>query len=121
MPTWIFVFLGGGLGSVARWSIARWLTPQEEAFPLGTFLANILACLILGILMGYHIKHPMAHQHRLLLMIGFCGGFSTFSTFSAETMHLLKAGNHLLALTYVGTSLIAGLVALYVGLKLMPQ
>lgn len=121
MPAWIFVFLGGGLGSVARWSIARRFTTQEGSFPLGTFTANIIACLILGLLMGYHLKYPMAHQHKLLLMIGFCGGFSTFSTFSAEIMHLLKEGNALMALAYVGASLIAGLVAVYIGLKLMPQ
>ena len=119
MPAWIFVFFGGGLGSVARWFIARWLTPQEGSFPIGTFVANILACLILGLLMGYHIKHPMAQQHRLLLMMGFCGGFSTFSTFSAEIMTLLKSGNHLLSLVYIGASLVAGLIAIYFGIKLL--
>lgn len=119
MPAWIFVFFGGGLGSVARWSIARWLIPKEGDFPLGTFMANIIACLVLGLLMGYHIKQPLAHQHRLLLMIGFCGGFSTFSTFSAEILNLLKSSNHLLAFAYVGSSLIAGLVAVYIGLKLI--
>ncbi len=117
MPAWIFVFLGGGLGSVARWSIARWLNPQEGSFPWGTFVANVIACLVLGMLMGYHLKHPMDHQHKLLLMIGFCGGFSTFSTFSAEIFHLLKSGNHLLSFAYVGTSLIVGLIAVFVGMK----
>ena len=119
MPSWIFVFFGGGLGSVARWFIARWLTPQEGSFPIGTFVANISACLILGLLMGYHIKYPMAQQHRLLLMMGFCGGFSTFSTFSAEIMILLKSGNHLLSFTYAGASLVAGLIAIYVGIKIL--
>ena len=118
MPAWLFVFFGGGLGSVARWSISRWLDSQEGSFPVGTFVANIIACLFLGLLMGYHIKHPMVHQHRLLLMVGFCGGFSTFSTFSAEILHLLKSGNHLLSLTYVAASLVAGLIAVYVGLKM---
>ena len=113
------MFFGGGLGSVARWFIARCLTSQEGSFPIGTFVANILACLILGLLMGYHIKHPMAQQHRLLLMMGFCGGFSTFSTFSAEIMTLLKSGNHLLSLVYIGASLVAGLIAVYFGIKLL--
>jgi len=119
MPIWIYVFLGGGLGSVARWTTAKWLSPSSDhAFPIGTFTANLIACLILGLLIGYQLKHPIQHQYRLFLMVGFCGGFSTFSTFSAETFNLLRAGQLSMAIGYVAISLLFGLVAVFAGIKI---
>lgn len=118
MPAWIYVFFGGGIGSVARWATSKYVVTLDGGFPKATFIANILACLILGLLMGYHFKHPMAHQYKLLLMMGFCGGFSTFSTFSAEIFLLLKSGNLWMAFSYIFASMIAGLIAVFIGLKL---
>ena len=84
MTAWIFVFFGGGLGSICRYYLARHFnyTGQEYIiFPYGTLIANILSCFILGFLIQKQISNHLTENLRLLLATGFCGGFSTFSTF----------------------------------------
>lgn len=88
------IFVGGGLGSLSRFGIGRVaLSFYEGKFPLGTLLANTIACLILGITV-YIFKDKLADNEwaKYLIMIGFCGGFSTFSTFSIETLKLFQDG-----------------------------
>jgi len=118
MQTLLYIFLGGGLGSLSRYAIGQYFSSQS-GFPWATFLANILACTLLGLLLGYELKHGMKSEYKLLLATGFCGGFSTFSTFSAESLKLLQAGHTGTAIAYVGISLLAGLIAVYMGLKLI--
>jgi CrcB protein len=102
------VFIGGGLGSLCRYGIARWIGPPAQGFPMATFLANLLSCLVLGAAWIYFSKQTqLPEPWRLLVMVGFCGGFSTFSTFSLETYQLLQANQWLLALLYVGGSIAA--------------
>lgn len=119
MPAWIYVFFGGGLGSLTRWGLAKYWPLEEGEFPIATLVANVIASLILGGLLGYHMKYPLTDQHKLLLMVGFCGGFSTFSTFSAELLNLLKLGHHHLAFGYLVLSLILGLAAVYIGYRII--
>ncbi|OAV43024.1 fluoride efflux transporter CrcB [Lewinella sp. 4G2] len=118
MP-WLLVFLGGGLGSLCRYAISRLLPLAELAegdIPWATLLANALACLLLGVLLALLAKEQLPKELSFLLVTGFCGGFSTFSTFSAELLSLLEAGHYGAALTYAAISLFTGLVAIWVTL-----
>lgn len=121
MP-WLIVFLGGGLGSLARFGIARLLPPAELAeghLPWFTLLANILACILLGVGIALASKDQLPKNLQLLLLTGFCGGFSTFSTFALELLLLGKEGYSGVATWYLLLSLLGGLVATWVGLAVM--
>jgi len=118
MQAFLFVFIGGGLGSICRYGIARLLQAQQLDFPLATFIANALACIVLGALVGISLKGDMSSTNKLLWMTGFCGGFSTFSTFSSETFQLLQAGNYGYALANIGLSIMVCLFCIFIGLKL---
>lgn len=115
---YVWVFLGGGLGSVCRYGIAEGLKPYQANFPLGTLVANLLACLLLGFLSVYAAEGYLSEKQRLLWATGFCGGFSTFSTFAQESFNLGSAGAWGLALLNVLGSLVLGLVGVYWGLQL---
>ncbi|MEM1320079.1 MAG: fluoride efflux transporter CrcB [Bacteroidota bacterium] len=116
--SYLWVFIGGGLGSLFRYGIAKALAAQALNFPLATLLANILSCILLGFLVGYEMRSGLAIHWRLLLLTGFCGGFSTFSTFSFETFELFQTGQTGYALLNIGASLIICLGGIYLGMKL---
>lgn len=107
------VFVGGGLGSVCRYLVGLCLPTAN--FPFSTLLANICACFILGYLAGYLLKNSLSDQWKLLIGTGFCGGFSTFSTFSKETLDLTQKNWVVLGGGYVVLSLILGILAVYLG------
>ena len=119
MLAFLMVFIGGGLGSICRYGIARLLKAQAWDYPLATFIANAAACIILGVLVGISLKSSMNSSTKLLLMTGFCGGFSTFSTFTLETYELLQAGNYFYALANIALSVIVCLFCIFLGLKLV--
>jgi CrcB protein len=93
MKQLFLVFLGGGAGAVVRWVIGfSALRMGWQAFPLATLMANLTSCLILAIMIQLGHKINVSESVKLLLITGFCGGLSTFSTFSLETVQLIRNG-----------------------------
>jgi CrcB protein len=117
----LMVFLGGGLGSVARYLVSLSVKNTEHGFPTKTFIANFLSCIILGFLLGWLTKNHLDDKTKLLLMTGFCGGFSTFSTFSAEVFLLMEQNQFLMAISYVLLSIVLCTIILFCAYYLAHQ
>ncbi len=113
----MWVFIGGGTGSMCRFLISRYaLTFWKNPFPLGTFVVNMTGCLLIGLVVGWAQKHPSVSQHlSLLLVTGFCGGFTTFSSFANENFLLIKNQQALYFLAYTSLSVLVGFLAVGVG------
>ena len=114
----MLVFLGGGLGSVIRFLMGRWINAfHNHHFPWGTLGANVLACGIMGLLIGLaDHKNLISPPVRLFWTVGFCGGFSTFSAFSSEAINLVQGGFQVSFLLYIFASLLLCVAATYGGL-----
>ena len=118
MMNYLLVFIGGGLGSICRYGIAHALSNYKSQFPWGTFIANVLSCILLGALVGLMLKSNLSSNLKYLLVIGFCGGFSTFSTFSNETFQLFSSGQFTTAFVNIFLSLIVCLFCIYLGMRI---
>ena len=115
---WLWVFIGGGLGSLVRFGIAQWMFNSNHQYPWATFLANMASSLILGFLFGLAVKNYIDKSMQVFLMAGFCGGFSTFSTFTLENFRLLENGQYGTLILYALSSVLVCLIFLFIGYQL---
>lgn len=118
----LLVFIGGGSGSVLRYLIGKYFNQVEHNVFLGTFMVNILGSLFIGLLFGLAEKsHVLTPNQTLLLATGFCGGFTTFSTFALENSSLIKTGNYFMLFLYISSSVVLGILAVFLGMYLSKQ
>jgi CrcB protein len=110
----LLVGLGGGLGSILRYLCQRSL---NAGFPYGTLLVNVLGCFIIGLFWGLFTRH-LDESKRLFLVTGFCGGFTTFSSFTYEGVQLILENRWFTFAIYTVISITVGLLATFLGFKL---
>ena len=117
----LLVGLGGFSGAICRYLIQTMLSNRYPgAFPWGTFAVNIIGCLFIGIIYGLAERHKiMTYELRLLLAVGFCGSFTTFSAFSAENLNMFQIGSYTTAGLYISLSILLGLGAVFAGLAMV--
>jgi CrcB protein len=109
---WLYVFIGGGLGSMARYWIGHLLKDLRCSLPVSTLTANLFAALMIGVLYFSGVK-TRQEQWWLLLASGFCGGLSTFSAFSLETLELFRSGSYMVAVLNIVLSVTCCLLLIW--------
>jgi CrcB protein len=122
MKNIILVFLGAGFGGVLRYAIGNIIKWNGTNFPWATFAVNIIGCFLIGLILAYSLKNEtFSTNYKLLLTTGVCGGFTTFSALSAESLQLIKQGNWMLALAYIICSIVLGIVACGIGFQMIEK
>ena len=116
----LLVGLGGGIGSIARYLCQKWFSENyPHPFPWGTFLVNLCGCFLIGVFYAAAERTSvLSPQTRLLLITGFCGGFTTFSTFAFENMNLLRSGDILYFSVYIAASVVLGIAGVFGGIAI---
>lgn len=116
---WLLIFVGGGAGSLCRYALGGLIQSRSHAaFPVGTLVVNVLGCLIIGLLARQMLNMQSDVMAKAALITGFCGGFTTFSAFSFETIGLIQAGSWPKAIAYVLASVLLCLGGTALGYQL---
>ena len=121
MKEFVYIFLGGGLGSVSRYLLHLLINGRGPVvgFPWSTFTINILGSLLIGMFYALSARFHLSNEVRLFLTVGLCGGFTTFSTFSNESLFLFKEGMYFTLASYIILSIILGILAVLAGAYLI--
>ena len=118
----VIVGIGSGIGGICRYLISLMMGYASNGFPWGTFAVNIAGCLLIGILWGVTSRlQCYSPAFTLFLMVGFCGGFTTFSTFSKEGLTMLQANTYILFSLYAIGSVVLGIMAVALGYRIIDK
>jgi len=117
---YLLIALGGAAGSLLRYLVGGAVQrTSASGFPIGTMFVNVSGCFLIGILVRQFLNMQISPELRALLIVGFCGGFTTFSTFSAETLGLIEGGEYGRAASYIILSVVLCLAATFMGMSVM--
>ena len=119
--TLFYIGIGSCTGGISRYLLSKYVQNMTRSgFPIGTFMVNIIGCFIIGLLYGLFDRGNLMNTNlKLFLTVGFCGGFTTFSTFMGDNFQLIKAGNFFYCSVYMAASIICGYLFLFLGYSLI--
>lgn len=121
MPSWLAVGIGGFVGAIARFQTTLWLSEWSrqkfgQVYPVGTFVVNVIGCLLIGLLMTLALEKRISDEAQKLLITGCLGSLTTFSAFGFDTITLFRDGKPALGAVYILSNLIVGVVAVLIGI-----
>ncbi len=113
----LLIGLGGGMGSIFRFLVSHFTRKYwSSGFPMATFLVNVSGCLLIGLIIGLLLKSNTSNDLKMLLVVGFCGGYTTFSAFALENFQLIQAEKYMMSILYILGSVVMGIISVWLGI-----